>query len=190
LEKLEAPVVDTARLTIRLVERRDLGDLFAVNGDEEVVRYNSFPAWKTPADGEAWLERELKKRESGEALQFVIVLRETGRVVGTMVLFKFDEPTGKSELGYSLARALWGRGLVSEAVAAFVEFAFENMGLRRLEASIDPRNGASAKVLTKAGFKHEGHQRRNYHAKGEISDTGLYGLLHDDPRPSRNKQQV
>ena len=182
MNKIDNPVIDTPRLTMRLIEKSDLPDLFAVNGNEEVIRYTPHPAWKTPADGEAWFERVMKNRASGEAIQFVIVLRETGRVIGIMVIFKFEEPTGQAEIGYSIAKEFWGKGLVTEALKAFVDFAFEKMGLKRLEGLLDPRNEASAKVLLKVGFKHEGHQRRNFHAKGETSDTGLYGLLREDPR--------
>lgn len=179
------PVIETKRLVIRLIEASDMPALFALNSDEEVVRYTPHQPWKTPADGEAWFSRVTANHGKGDALQFVIVLRDGGRPIGTMVLFHFNEPVGSGEVGYSLMREHWGKGLATEALAAFVEFGFGACAFRRLEAQIDPRNAASAKVLEKTGFAQEGHQRRNCFAKGELSDTGLYGLLRDDPRPKR-----
>lgn len=180
-----SPLIETPRLTMRLVEKTDLPAIMSVNGDPEVMRYTPHPGWKSLEDGEAWWGRALAVREAGEGLQLVIVRREDGRVIGTMVLFHFHEPTGKAEIGYALAKDCWGQGYAKEAVRAAVEFAFEECGALRLEAQIDPRNGASARVLEAAGFAHEGHQRRNFFAKGEISDTGLYGLLREDRRPGK-----
>jgi RimJ/RimL family protein N-acetyltransferase len=179
----ENPRIETKRLILRLIQKDDLPALFAVNGDDEVVRYTPHVSWKTPADGEAWFGRVTANQASGAALQFVIAPRGGGQAIGTMVMFRFNEPVGSAEVGYSLAREHWGKGLAKEALAAFVEFGFTTMGLKRLEAQIDPRNPASAKVLERAGFKHEGHQRRNFFAKGEFSDTGLYGMLREDPHP-------
>ncbi|WP_395824837.1 GNAT family N-acetyltransferase [Collimonas sp.] len=69
-----------------------------------------------------------------------------------------------------------------EALTAFVEHAFERFNLRRIEADIDPRNGASAKTLTRLGFVKEGHLRERWLVNGEVSDTDLYGLLRRDWR--------
>lgn len=179
----ERLLIETPRVIMRRLEKEDLPALFALNSDEEVVRYTPHEAWKTQEDAQAWFGRVLSNRESGAALQLAVILREDSRPVGTMVLFHFNEGAGSAEIGYSLLRELWGKGLAKEAVNAFVEYCFETLGLKRLEAQIDPRNPASAKVLTAAGFTKEGHQRRNFYAKGEVSDTGLYGLLRDDPRP-------
>lgn len=180
MKPLGSPVIETKRLVLRLVEKDDLPALFSVNGDDEVTRYLPYGSWKTPADGAAWFERARERHASGEAMQFAITLRDSGRAVGTMLLFRFDEPTGRAEVGYVLARELWGKGLMKEALDAFIVFAFERVGLKRLEAQLDPRNAASAKLLERAGFVKEGHQRRNFFAKGELADTGLYGLLRED----------
>ncbi|TBR19159.1 N-acetyltransferase [bacterium] len=177
------PVIETGSLVLRLVEKGDLPALFAVNGDEEVVRYSPRESWKTAADGEAWFAKIMEYRSTGATLQFVITLRDGGHPIGTMALFHFDESVRSAEVGYVLARSLWGKGLMKEALAATVAFAFDVLGLKRLEAELDPRNAASAKVLERVGFTHEGHRRRNYCSKGEITDTGLYGMLREDPRP-------
>lgn len=179
----ERPILETKRLVLRLVEKDDLQPLFAVNGDEAVFRFSPRESWKTPADGEAWYSRVMEHRESGATLQFVIVLRESGRPIGTLAVFHFEQSVGSAEVGYVLGREHWGKGLMKEALAALVGFAFETLGLKRLEAELDPRNAASAKVLERVGFTHEGRRRRNYLSKGEVTDTGLYGMLNDDPRP-------
>ncbi|UPT73148.1 MAG: GNAT family N-acetyltransferase [Elusimicrobiota bacterium] len=147
------------------------------------MRYTPHKPWQTPADGEAWFLRMRGFRETGAGLQLAIVDKASGKAIGLMLVFNFNEGTGSGEVGYTLAREHWGKGLAKEALKPFIEFCFKELGLKRLDAQIDPRNVASGKVLERLGFKHEGHQRRNHFAKDEISDTGLYGLLVDDPRP-------
>ncbi len=179
----ERPIIETKRLVMRLIEQADMPALFAVNGDPEVMRYTPHTGWKSQADADAWFGRVLENRRTGAGLQLVIALRDGGEVVGTMVLFHFNDGAKSGEVGYALAKEHWGKGYAKEALGAFVEFCFEVLGLERIEAQIDPRNEVSAKLLEKAGFMKEGHQRRNFHAKGETSDTGLYGMLSTDPRP-------
>ena len=181
----EQPVIETNRLIIRLIEKSDLPALFAVNGDDEVFRYSPRESWKTPADGDAWFAKIMSHRETGATMQFVIVLRDGGRPIGTLAVFHFEESVGSAEIGYVLGREHWGKGLMTEVLSAFVEFAFETLGLKRLEAELDPRNLASAKVLERVGFSNEGRRRRNYFSKGEVTDTGLYGMLSDDSRRRR-----
>lgn len=183
----DQPIIETKRLILRLLEKDDLPALFAVNGDDEVFRYSPRESWKTPADGEAWLARVMAHRESGATMQFVIVLRDGGSPIGTLAVFHFEESVGSAEIGYVLGREHWGKGLMKEALAAFVEFAFKTLRLKRLEAELDPRNAASVKVLERVGFTREGLRRRNYLQKGEVTDTGLYGMLSQDPRPGRNR---
>jgi RimJ/RimL family protein N-acetyltransferase len=64
-----------------------------------------------------------------------------------------------------------------EALKALVSHAFETMNLRRLEADVDPRNGASIRSLERLGFQREGFLRERWHVNGEIQDAHFYGLL-------------
>jgi [ribosomal protein S5]-alanine N-acetyltransferase len=172
--------IETNRLTIRLVEESDLPSLFAVNADDAVTRYLPYESWKSVADGEAWFSRAAARLAAGEAGQFVIVHRESRRVVGTCLLFRFEESSARAEVGYVLAREYWGAGYMLEAMKAFVAFAFEQLGMQRLEAEIDPRNVSSAKLLERLGFVREGLLRQRWAMKGEVTDSGFYGLLHKE----------
>lgn len=181
------PVIETERLILRLLAKADLPALFEVNGDPKVFRYSPRSHWKTPADGRKWYGRVMGLRRSGVSMQFVIVLRETRRPIGTLAVFHFDDSVGSAEIGYVLGRAHWNKGLMTEALRGFVGLAFGALGLKRLEAELDPRNAASSKVLARAGFIREGLKRRNYFCKGEVTDTGYYGLLSTDPRPGNRR---
>ena len=179
------PTIDTSRLTIRLVTQEDLPQLLEFNSDGAVTQYLPYESWKGMDDAQEWLGRATTRLAAGEALQFVAVLRETGRLVGSCLLFHFDESSRRAEIGYLLGRKHWGAGYMFEAMKALVDFAFAEMNLRRLEAEIDPRNTSSAKLLERLGFAQEGLLRERWDLKGEVTDSGLYGLLRADWQASQ-----
>ena len=173
---------DTARLTVRLVESRDLDGLLTVHADEEVTRFLPYDTWKSMDDATAWLARIVGLHEQDRSRQFVMIERETDRPVGAIVLFNVDPGNLRGEIGYVLGRADWGRGLMREALVPFVDRAFDDLGLRRLEAFVDPRNTASHRLITALGFVHEGLLRARGMIKGRVVDSNVYGLLVDEWR--------
>lgn len=169
--------LDTPRLAIRRIEEGDLAALMQVNGDEEVTRYLPYAAWKSAADAKAWFARMARIQEDGSALQLAVVEKASRQAIGTCLIFRHDAKHGRAELGYVLARALWGRGYMSEALNALVDAAFGPLDIRRLEAEIDPANASSRRVLQRLGFKREGVLRERFVEKDGFSDSELYGLL-------------
>jgi len=77
-------------------------------------------------------------------------------------------------LGYWLGAEFWGRGIMTEAVAALTDFCFENFPLRRISAEVFANNPASARVLEKAGFTFEGRLKNNVIKDGKLLDSLLY----------------
>ena len=79
-----------------------------------------------------------------------------------------------AEMGYWLAEEFWGQGIMSDVVAAFVDYCFEKFSLRRIYATTYATNPASARVLEKAGFLFEGRLRKNVVKDGQVLDSLLY----------------
>jgi [ribosomal protein S5]-alanine N-acetyltransferase len=141
------------------------------------------------ADAEAWHRRMLGIQATGLALQFVVVSKLTGKAIGTCLLFRFEEASGRAELGYVLGRAHWGQGLMQEALTALLDAAFGSMGLRRIEAEIDVRNRPSAALVRRLGFTQEGVLRERWIGKGgTASDFELYGLLRKEWQPGAGQR--
>jgi RimJ/RimL family protein N-acetyltransferase len=88
--------------------------------------------------------------------------------------------THRAEIGYWLARPFWGQGIMTDAVRAFVEYAFNELELLRLTAHTFEFNTGSARVLEKNRFKLEGHLRKHFRKDGQLLDARMYGLLRDD----------
>jgi [ribosomal protein S5]-alanine N-acetyltransferase len=178
--------IHTPRLCIRPVQESDLPALLHINGIDEITQYLPYASWQNMDDANAWYQRILKRRAANEAFQWVIVLHETehGRgqggtekIIGSCLMFAFDEPSQRAEFGYVLGREFWGAGYMFEAMAALVQHGFDHIGLRRLEAEIDARNTASARLLERLGFEREGLRRGRLCDKGIVSDSVVYGLL-------------
>ena len=169
--------IDGERVRVRLLARSDLPALHEVNGDEAVTRLLPYATWTSPADADAWFERMAKIQATGLAVQLVVADKASDRAIGTALLFRLDEGSARAELGYALGRAHWGRGLMHEALGALLERAFGAMALRRIEAEVDVRNAASARVLQRLGFSREGLLRQRWVSKGEAKDVEIFGLL-------------
>ena len=172
--------VDTPRLTLREVQAPDLPDLLEINGDPEVTRFLPYATWQTLQDGEAWLARMAALGAAGTGQQLVLVRRLDAKVIGTMLLFQYNEGSNRAELGYALGRAHWRQGFMQEAVVAACAHAFGALQIRRIEAEVNPDNRASCALLVAAGFSLEGRLRKRWAAKGATYDTNFYGFLAED----------
>lgn len=170
------------RLTLRPVVASDIADLLEVNGDPEVTRFLPYPTWKSTQDGAAWLARMEALAATGTGQQLVMARNDDAKVIGALLLFRYEEGSARLELGYVLGRSHWGQGLMREAIAAVCWHAFGSMGIRRMEAEVDPANIASNRLLLRIGFVLEGTLRKRWVAREVAYDTNIYGCLVDDWR--------
>lgn len=162
---------------LRPLVEADIPAIFAIFSHPEVMRYWSSPPLAEIAQAhETVLDIQAGYR-TGDYLQLGLERRSDGVLIGTCSLFAFHTASRRAEIGYALGRPYWGAGYMHEALTALVSYAFDTIGLHRLEADIDPRNTASARSLEQLGFQKEGHLRERWIVNGEISDTAWYGLL-------------
>ncbi len=175
--------ISTERLIVRPLQEGDLPDLLAVNGDAQTTRFLPYAAWQHLDDAHAWLARMRGIEAGGGALQLVVEQRSDGRVIGTILLFKWDAASARIELGYVLARSHWGQGLMQEALRALCPRVFATLAVRRIEAEVDVDNTASHQLLLRLGFTVEGRLRQRWVVRGRGYDVHVYGLLATDPRP-------
>jgi ribosomal-protein-alanine N-acetyltransferase len=133
-------MIETKRLVIRQLV-----------GDE---RDALLEIWRDPVNERVTTEDETRIRRWLE-LVWGVWERESGELVGDCSLH-FDEDFGEWELSYGFRRDRWGRGYATEAARACVRHGFEELGLAKIVADVDPANSASASVLEKCGFTRVG----------------------------------
>jgi RimJ/RimL family protein N-acetyltransferase len=176
----EPTVLATERLRLRRLVAPDAAALFSVFSDPEVMRYWSSAAWTSMEQAGQYIASADEGLASGDNLRLGIEVAATGQLIGQIVLYAFNQQNRRCEVGYALGRAHWGHGYLGEALPAMLEHGFAALELNRVEADIDPRNAASAKVLERLGFRLEGQMRERWIVADEICDTAFYGLLRRD----------
>ena len=139
-------------------------------------------AWARTAtlEGElASLSRAQRGWVEGSEYDFTIIV--AGRVIGRIDLRRTANHVGEGNLGYWVADDVAGRGYMAEAAAAVVEFAFQSVGLGRVELRAHVDNAGSQRVAEKVGMRREGRARGGTWLDGS-EDAYLYGMIASDPR--------
>jgi ribosomal-protein-alanine N-acetyltransferase len=122
---------------------------------------------------------QLEQYVRGEQYRFGIFIDEDSPLlIGTITLSAVErKPFQNGRLGYSMDKHYTNRGILSENLKKVMQFAFEELGLHRLEANIMPRNAASQRVLQKCGFQKIGYSPKYLNIQGVWEDHELYMVL-------------
>lgn len=174
------PVLETARLRLRPYHQGDAQAMFALYSDPRVMRYWSFPPWVEAGQASIYIQRALAGMDSGEIFPWAVADRQSDVLIGALTLFSLHAEQRRAEIGYSLSPEYQGRGLAAEALRCALAHAFDELGLVRMEADIDPRNTPSWRLLEKLGFQREGLLRKRWRVNGETCDSAFYGLLAEE----------
>lgn len=171
------PTLPGSRLRLRQLSPDDLDDLHVVFSDPRAMRYWSRPAFVDLDQTRDYLAAIDAGRERGDLLQWGIEQLAEARIIGTVTLFHIDREQGRAEIGFILASRWWGQGYANEALTRLLLHAREAMGMRRIDADADPRNGASLRCMERLGFIREGYARERWLVDGEVQNSVLLGLL-------------
>jgi len=146
--------------------------------DAETVRYTEFEPF-TEASAR-WLVQwalDKKREEPRTAFVFGIARPLDAGVVGIATLTIRNAALREADVGVIVGREHWGQGYATAAVRELLTLGFGSLGLHRIFGECDPENLASARVLEKAGMKHEGYLREHRWQKERWADRLLYAIL-------------
>ena len=117
---------------------------------------------------------------------FLICRREDGAIVGNMSIFNIVRRGAQNAIvGYFIGAPHVRQGYATEALRLMLRFAFRELRLHRIEASIQPHNAASIALVKRAGFTREGYSRRLLKIAGEWRDHERWAILAEDWRKAR-----
>ena len=177
------PTLSTDRLTLRPARMSDAQDMYEYSRDPEVARHVLWEAHRSVHQTRQYVRYLIRQYRNAAPATFVIELTQERKVIGT-IGFMWIQPDNRSaEIGYSLSRAYWNRGYMSEALKEILRFGFTELRLNRIEAQHEVDNPASGRVMAHAGMKREGLLRQRLYNKGRYVDVELYAILRGDPRP-------
>ena len=174
---LSTPTLQTGRLLLRPFAESDLESIYALQSNARVLRYWDSPPWSDRARARAFLDACLKMEQDGTGCRFAIEIETTRTFIGWCSMFRWNPDFRSLGIGYCLDEPAWGKGYATEAVGAMLHWLYDTLDLNRVEAELDTRNSASARVLEKLGFAREGLRREDCVVNGEVSDSWIYGLL-------------
>ncbi|MBQ9264788.1 MAG: GNAT family N-acetyltransferase [Clostridia bacterium] len=178
----QLPTLDTQRLTLRPLRMKDAPDLFAYASDPEVSRHVLWDTHRSLRDSRQFLRSAIRQYRKGLPGSFAIVLKDSGRMIGTIGFMWVNVEYKSAEVGYSLSRNYWNQGIMTEALRAVIAFGFDELRLNRIEAQHETSNPASGRVMAHAGLRYEGTLRQRLVNKGRYVDVALYAILRTDPR--------
>jgi [ribosomal protein S5]-alanine N-acetyltransferase len=174
-------------LTLRYAEPEDAARLFELGSEPAVTRFFSWGPYARIEEPQAYIAALAGKRERGELLEFLVDHREHG-AIGVTGLSELAARDRRATVGSWFGRPYWGTGANLESKALVTALGFETLGLTRLTAWANTRNGRSQAALERVGFRREG-VLRSWHRHGdELHDVVVFAMLRPDWERSRLRE--
>jgi uncharacterized protein len=178
------PVLSNHALTLRELRSSDARALLDLLTTEEVARFISPPP--TTVEGFerfiAWAQRE---RAAGRYICFAVVPDGMDSAIGIFQVRQLDPTFHTAEWGFAIGQAFWGTGVFMAAARLTIEFAFETVGVHRLEARAAVANGRGNGALAKIGAVKEAILRRSFRRSGHFFDQALWSIVREDWRRAK-----
>jgi RimJ/RimL family protein N-acetyltransferase len=172
--------VETDRLLLRPLTVDDVDAVHSYQSLDEVCEYLPYEPRSREDVEKRLTDPEYTRQEldsDGQVLILGVVLKETGQVIGDVLLMWHSERHRSGELGYELHPDHWGRGYAVEACREVLRLAFDELGLHRMTGRIDALNTPSATVLRKLGMRQEAVLVENEWFRGRWSDEVDFAIL-------------
>lgn len=173
--------IETERLILRRFTIADVVDAFhGWFSDPDVAMYMRWDAHTDISQTQEFIARFVADYEKSDFYRWAITLKKDNKVIGAIGFHIESEYDSVADVSYTLSRAFWNQGIVSESLKAVLNYAFMDVGVNRIEAFHAIRNPASGKVMLKAGMKYEGHARHKYRSHKGYEDCNLYAAVAED----------
>lgn len=173
------PVLTARKVTLRELRLADAPSLFTNLATQAVERFISPPP-TTVGGFERFIQWTHRMRAEGKYLCFGIVPEGQAHAVGIFQVRQLEPGFGTAEWGFALGHDFWGTSVFAEGARMVVDFAFEAVGVHRLEARAAVQNGRGNGALAKLGAVREGTLRRSFLRDGQYLDQALWSILKDD----------
>jgi ribosomal-protein-alanine N-acetyltransferase len=172
---VSALTVTGPALELRYATAADAPRLLELASDAAVTRYFSWGPYTDVSQPEAYIASLPAKREAGELLDFLVVHPQDGPI-GVTGLSELARRDRRATVGSWFGARWWGSGANLESKALIAALAFRALGMDRVTAWANTRNGRSQVALERVGFRREGVLRA-WHRHGDaLHDVGVFGL--------------
>ncbi|MCL2559557.1 MAG: GNAT family N-acetyltransferase [Turicibacter sp.] len=182
MKQLGTQKLETKRLILRPFLLADAEAMYHNwANDDEVTKYLMWPTHETVEVSRGVLEEWTAGYRKADYYQWAITLKaEDDAPIGSISVVSQDDKVEMVHIGYCIGRKWWQQGIMPEALAAVMQFFFEEVGVNRIESRFDPRNVGSGKVMEKCGMTYEGTLRAGDWNNQGICDAVMYAILASD----------
>ncbi len=172
------PILETERLILRALSAKDAEAFHYLYSQPEVVRYLDWDGANSNEVATMIIDLFNQQYRKLENIRWAICTKADNSLIGSIVLGNIKR-NAIADIGYDLSLDNWGKGIMSEALKAVIQYSFSDLSLKRIQAYVRPLNTPSAKLLIKLGFEKEGLLRHaGYHeTRKEFYDIEIYSLL-------------
>lgn len=170
----------TQRLHLRKIEESDSLSLFKIWSDPDVTRFMNINNFTDENQAKDMINLLNELAQNNKAFRFTIIEKESNQIIGSCGYNFLDFENSKTELGYDISQAFWGKGYAPEAISALLDYTFIHLKLNRVEAKVELENVNSIRVLQKLKFTLEGTLRKSEKSNGKFIDLNIYSKLITD----------
>ncbi len=178
------PMIELDGARLRPLRRTDTTALYGYLRDPVVTELTSFPIASLSL-AEAIIVRARGRWANGELSKWALAQKDDDQLIGTCGFNDWSAPHRWAELAFDLAPAYWGKGLMSQAVVAILQWTFQQDQIDRVHAYIRVDNRRSQGLLERAGFMREGCLRSFRICRGQPHDFFVYCMLRCDWKISK-----
>lgn len=173
--------ITTKRLVLRRSKLEDADAMFRNwCSDDEVTRYLTWPSHASVDETREVLASWVQDYENASFYQWAIELRNLGEPIGSISCVELDEDLSSIEVGYCIGTRWWHQGIMTEALAAVIDFFFGTVQAHRVWLEHDVNNPRSGSVMQACGLTYEGTLRQADRNNQGIVDTCIYSILEDE----------
>jgi ribosomal-protein-alanine N-acetyltransferase len=171
------PKLETPRLQLTRITTDDAAAVFVLRTDDNVMQFLDRPKARSLDDALKLIDIYDDTIDKNDGIIWKIAYKDDPGLIGTIGFWSMLKEHYRAEIGYMLNSSEQGKGVMSEALQAVLDYGFKQMNLHSVEANVNPHNHASIKLLERNDFKREGYFRQNYYYNGRFFDSAIYSLI-------------
>jgi len=171
------PVLHTDRLVLRQVNNNDAKEIFEIRSDREIMKYIDRPLAASIDDALQLIQKINDSLIAEDGINWAITIKGSTTLVGTIGFWRMEKEHYRAEIGYIIHPSCQGKGLMTEAMIAVLNYGFKTMKLHSVLANVNPENAASIRLLERNNFTREGYFKESYFYNGKFLDSAIYTII-------------
>jgi ribosomal-protein-alanine N-acetyltransferase len=169
------PILTTGRLKLRQLTDKDINEFFILKSDERLLK-SYYAKAKTYEEAQEFIHKLNDGIRMNEWIIWGITLKDDNKLVGSICILNFSKEELKAEIGYELMIDWQGKGIMNEAINAVIEYGFNNIKLKLIEAYTSAYNASSVKLLEKNNFVRRENKTEINPSDGKVMQWMIYSL--------------